>query len=300
MTSCSARQPWPPGRGTSRRAAPTSPIRLRQPLPAGVAPLPLSALKARFNLAIEGQRLDEAGALLMRLLGESIDRADTRHHSDNLVVASMGLAQMGLDAEAAGTAEQATVLARTTGNPTSVSWAGVGVGSAYLYTDPRRAARAFSAAARLAGTVHNRWVEGMALTGLVTALRRQGRLTQACELVGEVSELWVRCSSAGQLARAGHEVALLLDGMGEPVAAARLLADLELVAPPYPMRDDDQERLEELALIGAERSERADAVGVLVARPVVGRLDQVVLRGLGALRSLRATDQVPARRSPAS
>ncbi len=246
-------------------------------------PLPLAALKARFNLAVEEQRLGEAGALLMRLLGESIERADARHHADNLVVAAMGLAQLGLDAEAAGTAEQAVTLARTTGNPTSVSWAGVGVGSACLYTDPRRAARAFSAAARLAGTVDNRWVKGMALTGLVTALRRQGRLTQARDLVGEVTELWIRCRSAGQLARVGHEVALLLDGMGEPVAAARLLAELELVGPPYPMRGDDQERLEELALISAELTD--EFAGVIV-HPAADRLDQMVLRGLGALRSL--------------
>lgn len=184
----------------------------------------------------------------MRLIGESADRADDRHHVDNLVVACLGLDQVGLDEEAGRMADQALTLARGTGNPACLAWAGVGVGAAAVRTDPRRAAWTHSGAARLARTVHNRWVEGMALSGLVTALRRRGRVGETRDLVIEVIDLWTRARATGQLIRAGQEAVLLLAQGGEHTAAARLLADLDLAGAPYPMLADDRERLDELGI----------------------------------------------------
>ena len=192
-------------------------------------PPPLPALKARFNVAVHQERLHDAGQLLNQLLAESAAQASPRYHADNLVVLTLGLAQSGMASEATQAAAEALDLARPTGNPTSISWAGVAGGSAQLLSDPRQAARAFSAASRLARTVRNHWVNGMALSGLVTALRRQGQTAQARQLLVEVVDLWGRNRSAGQLSRACQESILLLAEGGQGEAAARLLARLELV-----------------------------------------------------------------------
>ena len=237
-------------------------------------PVPLSALKARFNIAIEDGRLDDAGSWLQRLFVESAARADDRHHADNLVVTTLGLAQAGLDTEAIGTAERAVKLARTTSNPTSIAWAGVATGMALLRSEPRQAAHALSAAGRLARTVRNRWVEGMALSGLVTALRRQGQTDHARRLCLEVVDLWGRSRSVGQLARAGREAVLLLADSGEDRAGARLLANLELAGPPYPVAADDQARLDHLTTLPNPFDEPPPDPGS-------ASLDLIILREIG-------------------
>lgn len=210
-------------------------------------PVPLAALKARFNVAVHENRLPEAFSLLVTLLSESEAQASPRNHADNLVVLAMGQAHLGEGDEAMAAASKSLELATATSNPTSISWAQVGVGSAQLLTDPVEAARSFSAAGRLAGTVRNHWVRGMALAGLVGALRRQGRFEQSRVLLGELVELWGRAHAIGQQWRACQEAVVLLVELGEWGAAARLFNRLDLADHVPPMLPDDAERIGSIA-----------------------------------------------------
>jgi hypothetical protein len=151
-----------------------------------------------------------AGWLLAQLLRESSSRDDDRHQADNLVVATIGLCWLGVPGQAMRTARKALHLAEGTGNPTSVAWARVGLASAQLGKDPVSAAQSCSAAARLAASVRNKFVQGMALSGLVSALRRQGRIEPARELLIEVVGLWGRARGVAQLWRACQEAVLIL------------------------------------------------------------------------------------------
>lgn len=232
-------------------------------------PVPLPALKARFNVAVHENRLSDALWLLETLLSESSEQANPRHHADNLVVLAMGHAQLGAEEEAKAAAEEGMALAVSTDNPTSISWSRVGIGSAELLSDPAEAARSFSAASRLASTVRNHWVQGMAMAGLVCALRRQERIDQARHLLTEVVDLWGRANATGQLWRACQEAILLLAAQGEREPAARLLAHLDLADHAPPMLPDDQARLD----IVRDELKRLDVV--VYADHVVG-LPQLV------------------------
>ncbi|MGH3615446.1 MAG: ATP-binding protein [Pseudonocardia sp.] len=129
-------------------------------------PVPLAALKSRFNVAAHERDVVRAGRLLSRLISESTSRADARHHSDNLVVAGLGFAQLGLVGQARRMAGKALALAEGTGNPTSVAWAQVGIAATQVSRDPAAAAQSFASSARLATSVRNRWVHGTAMAGL--------------------------------------------------------------------------------------------------------------------------------------
>ncbi|MFC7529225.1 BTAD domain-containing putative transcriptional regulator [Actinoplanes sp. GCM10030250] len=256
-------------------------------------PLPLAALKARFNVAAYEGRTEDAVGLLGRLLQESEGLADDRHHADNLVVLALGMAQWGRREEAAAAASQGMAVARATGNPSSVAWAGVALGSVELPTEPDRAARAFTAASRLARTVRNRWVDGMALSGLVTALRRQGRTDQARRLLAEVVRMWGRNRSHGQLVRAAREAALLAVDDGAAGTAARLLALSGDVGIGHPMLPDDLARLADVAAAHPDGS---------VEAPATARLDQLILAELAEPaggNSRPASGREPAPRRPA-
>lgn len=211
---------------------------------AGGLPTPLPALKARFNVAVHEHRYDDATILLMRLFDEANRGRDPYERADVLVSVALGLAQIGVTTEAVVAADQGLDLAQSTGNPTSVAWSRVGVGSAHLVDDPLRAARSFSAASRLARTVRNHWVDGMAMTGLVSALRRQGRPDQAAQLLLPVVELWGRAHVVSQLWRSCQEAILLLVERGADREAAHLLARLDLADHVHPMLPDDQARLD--------------------------------------------------------
>lgn len=224
-------------------------------------PVPVAALKARFNVAAHERDLVRAGRLLSRLIAESTSRADSRHHSDNLVVASLGFAQLGLVGRARRAAGKALHLAEGVGNPTSVAWARVGLAAAQMSRDPSAAAQSYASSARLAASVRNRWVQGMAMAGLVTALRRQGRNEQARRLLIDVSSLWGQARAIGQLWQACQEAGLLLAAAGEWSAAARVCARLDLADRRYPMLPDDRARL-------AEISARAARLAVPCPRPV--------------------------------
>lgn len=225
-------------------------------------PIPLAALKARFNVAVHDDRLSEAASWLNRLLAESAERGDRRHHADNLVVATLGLSQVGSGKEARQMAEEAEHLANSTGNPTTVAWARVAVAAAAVERHPERAARSYAAAARLARTVHNRWVSGMAGTGLVTALRRQGRRDQSRQLLIEITQLWARARQQGLISRAAQEAVLLL-GDSEASAeeldrAADLITSLEQTGYRLQLLPDDQAVFDELANTLAGRATAGD------------------------------------------
>ncbi|MDH3294212.1 MAG: AAA family ATPase, partial [Acidimicrobiia bacterium] len=240
-------------------------------------PVPIAAHKARFNVAAHQDRTAEAARMLSLMLEVSEERGDVRHHSDNLVVATLGYGQVGLIEEARATAWRAYELVASLGNPTSVSWARVGLGWADMVTDPDRAAQTFAAAARLARTVDNRWVNGMATTGLVTVLRRQGRFDQARRLLIEVTDLWVRARQHGQISRTCQEAILLLARDGASVEdrnrAALLLERFTLEANRLQLLPDDQERFTGLATELAVPATSASGdvpLGRLVIEALVG------------------------------
>ena len=91
-------------------------------------PIPLASYKARLNVAVHDDRRSEAASWLNRLLAESAERGDHRHHGDNLVVAALGYSQFGFPEQARRLAEQADALASTAANPTAVAWARVRAG----------------------------------------------------------------------------------------------------------------------------------------------------------------------------
>jgi hypothetical protein len=240
-------------------------------------PTPIAAYKARFNVAAHQDQGAEAARLLGRLLAVSEERGDVRHHSDNLVVAALGYGQAGLKSEAAVAARRANELAVSLGNPTSVSWARVALASVDVVDDPDRAAQSFASAARLARTVANRWVNGMATTGLVTVLRRQGRLDHARRLLAEVADLWVRARQQGQISRVCQEAVLLLGAAtatdDDRNRAAILLEQFALEGHRLQLLPDDQDRFSESAttLVVRDRSALGDAP--------LGRLVIEALRG---------------------
>lgn len=207
-------------------------------------PVPLAAIKARFNTAVHLGRMDDGLTLIQQLLSESKDQSQPRHHADTLVIVTMGQAQLGMP-EAAETAEHALSLMQETGNPTSISWAQVAVGSAQMLSDKRAAARTFNAAARTARSVSNVFVEGMALTGLATALRHLGRTTQVQPVLLGVLDLWHRSQATPQVHRCASEAALLLLSTDDRDGAARVLAALDLVDRTHPMLPEDQARLDQ-------------------------------------------------------
>ena len=214
-------------------------------------PVPLAAYKARLNVAIGDDRPAEAATLLDRLLAQSSQQGHARYHADNLTVAAIGFARMGFAAEARKLAVEAQDLATSTGNPTAVAWSRIGLAAAELEREPARSARSYSSAARLAQTVHNRWVYGMAATGLVSALRRRGRSDQARGLLLEVTDLWGRARQHGQIVRVAQEAVLLLGHRGasanELSRAADLIDRIELLGQPVQLLPDEQIRFNELA-----------------------------------------------------
>lgn len=209
-------------------------------------PVPLTALKTRVNIAAQEGRLDEAAARLDELSVAADERGTDRDRADVLVSVAMGLAQVGAAREAGAAADRSLALATASGNPTSVSWAMVGLGSSQTIAEPRLAARSFSAASRLARSVRNHWVDGMALTGLATALRYDGRPDAAAQLLVDVVGRWDRSRNVAQLWRCCQEAVLVLEDRGRADATGELVARLGLADRLHPMPPDDWARIDEL------------------------------------------------------
>lgn len=243
-------------------------------------PVPLASYKARLNVAVHDDRRSEAATWLDRLMAESAERGDRRHHGDNLVVAALGYSQFGFAEQARRLAEEADALASAAANPTAVAWARVALAASEVERAPERAARSYSAAARLARTVHNRWVSGMATTGLVTALRRQGRQDQARRLLIEVTGLWARARQHGLLSRAAQEAVLLLAHPGSPPSdldrAAGIMDHLERAGHRIQLLPDDQARFDELATTLGQRAVAGAPAGTRenLGRRVIDALDR--------------------------
>ena len=203
-------------------------------------PVPLAAMKTRHLVAVH-ERRPEAGPLLLALVEASGQRSDHRHHADNLTVAAIALAHLGRLDQAGAAADESVELADATGNPTSISWARVGRAMVDLERDPASAARTLSSARRLARTVDNRWVGQMAITGMVTALRRMDRRVEARRLLADVIGRWARANSIGQVWRCCQEAVLLLEADGELQPAADLHRRLVLADHAYPVSAEERD-----------------------------------------------------------
>lgn len=226
-------------------------------------PVPLAAIKARLNVAGDEQDMLRTGRLLTQLLVESRNRDDDRHQADNLVVAALGLCWLGMPGHAMRTARRALALAEGTGNPTSVAWAGVGLAAAQIGKDPVASGRSCSAAARLAASVRNKFVQGMAMSSLVTALRRQGRIEPARRFLIEVVGLWGQARGVAQLWRACQEAVLVLAAADDRQGAAAASAELALADRWFPMLSDDRRQLDEITTRVARDSLAESTMGTL-------------------------------------
>ncbi len=209
-------------------------------------PVPMDALFAQFNVAIHEHQVDDAGRLLIAMLQAAKDSGDDRRISDSLVSLTLGQIQLGQNAEAIATAKRSLRLAQNTGNPTSISWATFALGAARLSSDPHEATRLFAASSRLARTVDNQWVHGMASTSLVTCLRSQGRNERARQILVDVVDVWSRSKSPSLLGRACHETVFVLHALGDRKGAASALEYGEFLDHVAPLMAGDAELLRDL------------------------------------------------------
>ena len=255
-------------------------------------PVPLAAIKAQFNVAAFQARFDDAAVHLERLVAESRQRGTPRERSDALVSMVLGLTQLGSAAEAERVAARSVELALSTGNPTSVAWAQVGLGSAQLVTQPRRRrslvlgrqptgglrSQPMGRRDGSGGFGHRPTADGP--DGAID--RPAGRGHVAVGSAHAVGLMWRGC----------QEAVLLLAGRGDRPAAARLLTLLDMADHVHPMLPDDQARLDALAVdlrqpgfdimstgAGATDGDEGPGPG-LVGPHVVDRLAAVVVSSL--------------------
>lgn len=214
---------------------------------ANAGPVSLQALRARFNVASFNEPgrgpMDAFGALF----GATLEQGAPHLQSDLQVLLAIGLSQIGEKRGAERAAAEAVAIADETSNPSCIAWALYGLGWTRLDDQPLEAARSFLAAARIARTVDNRFVEAMAQGALVTSALRRGRLSQARSLLIDVISMWNRLESTPQLIRSCREAVLVLADQGDIERARVALARVELLDLGHPLTPHDQQRFDELA-----------------------------------------------------
>lgn len=218
----------------------------------------LQALRARFNVASFQEPDRGPMEAFAALINATIEHGPPHLRSDLQVLLTLGLSQIGEASGAADAARRGRELAEKTENPSCLAWATYGVGWSRLDDDPLDASRAFVAAARLARSVNNRFVESMAKGALVTSALRRGRTAQARGLLIDVIAMWSRLETTPQLIRACREAVMVLADQGDFDRARIALAHVELLDLGHPLAPPDQRRFDELA---AELGEPDDPVG---------------------------------------
>jgi predicted ATPase len=115
--------------------------------------------------------------------------------------------------------------ARRTGAPTDLASALVAEG--FATSDDHAALEAFAAADRLAGSAGNRWMSAFARTEACGLLVHQGQLSEACNGLAEMVDVWYR---AGEWAQQWHTMSrclIALERIGQLEIAAQVLGAIE-------------------------------------------------------------------------
>ena len=219
-------------------------------------PEPGSALRARMNVASNRFDADAAEQAAVALLDHSRAQHDTWERSAVMSTLAMGWTHLGEPALASATADKAFELANRTENTSAIAWAVHGQGFASLEVDPAGSLRLFGESLRLANSVRNRWVQGMATASSVTAHRRMAHHETAAALLADLIPHWQRGGLFGLLGNACREAALVLDALGRPDLAAAALRWAGTTGNSQPLLPQDEEAL---AILDSTKPARVEA-----------------------------------------
>lgn len=211
--------------------------------------VPVAALLAAANAASYSEDLQWMTDSFIELWSATETYGTRNDRATVSAMVTLGHVQLGNLSAATGSAKMAMGHAAEIDNPSITAWAIFAVGWAELLEDPTAATRSFLASVRVSRSVGSRWLEGLAISAMVTASLHRGRFDEACQLLPDVLAHWGRTRSIPQLARSSREAVIALHEVGRSDLAAQVLGYAELLSPVHPLLDSDQRRYEE---IGAE------------------------------------------------
>ncbi|MEM9201818.1 MAG: BTAD domain-containing putative transcriptional regulator [Actinomycetota bacterium] len=211
----------------------------------GAAP-PFRAFSAAFNLASQRGRFDEAGRLLSTMMHRTGFREDPYEAVLSLGNLTLGLVHSGLDDEAMRAAGECLPVAQASGNVSLLAWAHHAAGAAQSAARPADALRSFQESIRLSMTVDNRWSQGMAMSAMVSCLRRLGLIDEAADTAAQLIDHWRRAQFAAHLHHAMLEAVPLLVERRHLDTARYVVAAVDGEADVHPLTPSDEAHLREL------------------------------------------------------
>lgn len=199
-------------------------------------------------------------------------------------MASVASSSLGRYDEAELLIERARVAGRRSGSPTDLASSSVAEG--FAARDDDVALDAFAAADRLGRSAGNRWISAFARTEASGLLVHQGRLSEGCEGLAEMVDVWYR---AGEWAQQWHTMSrcvIALESIEQYELAATVLGAIEahttMGGPPV-MTSLRDRAFETRAAVGARLGEaHAQQLGVDgAALPVATIVDRTRTALLG-------------------
>jgi len=179
---------------------------------------------------------------------------------------SIASSSIGAYDEAEALIVQSREAGRRTGSPTDLAYSSAAAG--FAARDDESALEAFAVADRLARSAGNRWLSAFARTESSGLLVHQGRISEGCEGLADVVDIWYR---GGEWAQQWHTLTrcvIALDRIGQQEVAAQLLGAIELHTtmggPPFmrALRDLAFETRDSVsAQLGEERTEELRTFG---------------------------------------
>jgi predicted ATPase/DNA-binding SARP family transcriptional activator len=192
------------------------------------SPAAVAALEARGDVALLAGNAPAALQAYRTVVEHTAKTGDqTARHLGETNVALM---QIYSGAPADGMAEVLSA-AQGIGNPTARAYALFTEGEVIADEDPSRALTVFEDARRLANTVHNRFVSGIALSAEVAVRGRHGPPDTALALFRQAIEHWRATGNRMLLIITLRNLVVLFARTGRDQAAARLAASLDRDAP---------------------------------------------------------------------
>ncbi len=226
------------------------------------------ALNAQFNLAAQQGRFDEAGGTLAELMSRPNFRDDDYEAVLTLGNLTLGLVHSGASEAALRAAIECLPIAERSGNASLLAWAQHAIGAVQSADQPAEAIRSYNESIRLAVSVDNLWSQGLAMSSVVSCLRRLDRTDQAAAMTVELIEHWSRARFDANLRHALSEAALLLLTMGQPDLARRTLSAVDGTEGAHPLSPTDV-----VAMTEARLQLGRLPVGIRMTRPL---LDEVI------------------------
>ncbi len=249
-------------------------------------PISGQVLRARLNIAGAQSDVQAAETAAMSLLEHSRLHHDDWERSAVLCSIAMGWAYVGDRDVGEKTARKSLDLAQGTNNASAIAWSVFGRGFVTVDHDPAEALSLFRESLRLSGTVRNRWVQGMATAGAVTAHRRLGQTSVAASLLADLIPHWRRGGMVSILGNACHEAALVLDDLGHRDLALEAIRGSALVGQRQLLLPKDEQAITKLRVLldeaaAGQRSSYAVSQPHLdpdaAADHITGLLQQVLL-----------------------